>query len=121
MKQATDKKKVVKAYYSGFEKHNWNLVVSQLTKGFTFTSPNNDDHISFKEFEKRCWPTNSFIKKVNYLKMTESDNDIILLVEIITTDKKVVRNIDIFSFSRGRIKSVEVFFGLGAGYPGNKK
>jgi hypothetical protein len=120
MKQHIDKRKVVKAYYSGFEKHNWNLVVSQLAKSFTFTSPNNDDHISFEKFKERCWPTNSFIKKVNYIKMTESSNDLILLVEIITTDKKVVRNIDVFSFSRGKIKSVEVFFGLGAGYPGKK-
>ena|ERR1700756_5702501 len=120
MKEGTDKRKAVKAYYSGFEKHNWNLVVSQLAKDFTFTSPNNDDHISFKEFEKRCWPTNSFIKKVNYLKITESGNELILLVEIITTDKKVVRNIDVFTFSRGKIKSVEVFFGLGASYPVKK-
>lgn len=121
MTRSTEKEKVVKAYYSGFEKHDWNLVVSQLAEGFTFTSPNNDDHISFEEFEKRCWGTSKFIEKVNLIKMTESGDDLILLVEIITTDNKVVRNVDIFNFNAGKIKSVEVFFGLGEGYPGNKK
>ena len=119
--QNTEKEKVVKAYYSGFEKHDWNAVASQFADGFTFTSPNNDDHISVEKFKDKCWGTNRFFKKVNYIKMTESGSDLILLVEINTTDDKVVRNVDIFNFSAGKIKSIEVFFGAGEWYPGNKK
>ena len=37
--QGGENEKAVKAYYSGFETHNWNLVASQLAKGFTFTTP----------------------------------------------------------------------------------
>jgi SnoaL-like domain len=118
--QSTEKERVVKAYYSGFEKHDWNKVVSQFADGFTFTSPNNDDHISVVKFKEKCWPTNKFFKKVNFIKMTESGNDLFLLVEILTTDNKVVRNIDVYSFSStGKIKSIEVFFGAGSKYPGN--
>ena len=120
--QSKEKEKIVKAYYSGFEKHDWNVVASQLANDFTFTSPNNDDHISIEKFKEKCWDTNKFFKKVNYVKMGESDNDLFLLVEIITTENKVVRNIDVFSFSNtGKIKSIEVFFGTGAKYPGNIK
>lgn len=121
MKQTIKKEEIVKAYYRGFEKHDWKVVESQLAKGFTFTSPANDDHIPLAKFKKKCWPTNRFMKKVNFIKMTESGNELILLVEIITTDNKVVRNVDIFGFNRGKIKSMEVFFGLGEWYPGNKK
>ncbi|MEO6883029.1 MAG: nuclear transport factor 2 family protein [Bacteroidia bacterium] len=120
MNQLT-KEEIVKAYYSGFEKHEWNAVAELLADDFTFTSANNDDHISVDEFKKRCWGTSTFIKKVNHLKMTESGNDLILLVEIITTDNTVVRNVDIFTIAVGKIKSVEVFFGLGESFPGNKK
>ena len=93
-------------------------MASQFADGFTFTSPLND-HISVKEFKDSCWGTNKFFKKVNYLKMIESGNDLMLLVEIITTENKVVRNVDIFNFNSGKIKSIEVYFGRGSKYPGN--
>ena len=117
--QSTEKEKVVRAYYAGFEQHDWNVVASQLADGFTFTSPNNDDHIAVEKFKEKCWGTNKFFKKVNLIKMTESGNELFLLVEIRTTDNKVVRNVDVFSFTSTRkIKSIEVFFGAGSNYPG---
>jgi predicted SnoaL-like aldol condensation-catalyzing enzyme len=116
----TKNEKVVKAYYSGYENHNWNTVAAQLADGFTFTSPNNDNHIPLDKFKEKCWPTNKFCKKVNFIKMVESGNDVLLLVEINTTDNKVVRNVDFYKFKDGKIKSIEVFFGAGAKYPGNK-
>jgi hypothetical protein len=120
--QSTDKEKVVKAYYSGFERKDWNAVAAQFDDGFTFTSPNNDDHISVDKFKEKCWGTAKFIKKVNYIKMVENGDDLLLLVQIITVDDKVVRNVDVFSFgSTGKIKSIEVFFGAGSKYPGNKE
>ena len=119
--QNTEKEKVVKAYYSGFEKHDWNTVAAQFADGFTFTSPNNDDHISIEKFKEKCFSTNKFFKKVNFIKMTESGDDLFLLVEIITTDNNVVRNVDVFNFNAGKIKSIEVFFGAGSKYPGNKE
>ena len=118
--QGSEKEKVVEAYYSGFEKHNWDSVAAQLANGFTFTSPNNDDHITVEKFKAKCWGTNKFFRKVNYIKMMESGDDLFLLVEIITTDNKIIRNIDDFTFNNtGKIKSIEVFFGAGSKYPGN--
>lgn len=72
--QNTEKEKAVKAYYGGFADHDWKMVSDQFATGFTFTSPNNDDHISIEKFKEKCWPTNSFVKKVNFIKMSESGN-----------------------------------------------
>ena len=120
--QSTEKEKVVKAYYSGFEKNDWDAVTAQLADGFTFTSPNDDDHISLDKFKEKCWGTANFFKKVSYLKMAERGDDLMLLVQITTVDGKIVRNVDVFCFnSTGRIKSIEVFFGAGSKYPGNKE
>jgi hypothetical protein len=117
--QDTDKEKAVKAYYSGFETHDWNKASSEFADGFTFTTPIND-HISVKAFQDNCWPTNRFFKKVNYVKMVEQKDVLMLLVEINTTDSKVVRNVDVFTFTpNDKIKSIEVFFGTGSKYPGN--
>ena len=120
--QSTEKEKVVKAYYPGFERKDWNAVSAQFADGFTFPSPNNDDHISVDKFKEKCWGTAKFIKKVDYIKMVENGDGLMLLVQIITVDDKVVRNVDVFGFSStGKIKSIEVFFGAGSKYPGNKE
>lgn len=118
--QSTEKENAVKAYYSGFERKEWADVANQLAEDFTFTSPNNDDHISLKKFKDKCWATAKFIKKVNYIKMMEKGDDLMLQVQIITVDNKVIRNVDVFSFNNtGKIRSIEVFFGSGSKYPGN--
>ncbi len=120
--QGTEKEKVVRAYYSGFETKDWNAVAAQFADGFTFTSPNNDDHISVEDFKEKCWPTAKFFKKVNYITMAENGDDLMLLVQITTVDDKIVRNVDVYSFNKtGKIKSIEVFFGAGSKYPGNTK
>jgi hypothetical protein len=120
--QNTEKEKAVMAYYSGFENKDWNAVAAQLADGFTFTSPNHDDHIPVDSFKSKCWVTAKFVKKVNYIKWVENSTDLMLLVEINTTDGSVVRNVDDYTFnSTGKIKSIEVFFGAGSKYPGSKQ
>jgi hypothetical protein len=53
--------------------------------------------------------------------MAENDDYLMLLVQITTVDDKIVRNVDVYRFSStGKIKSIEVFFGAGSKYPGNK-
>jgi hypothetical protein len=120
--QSTEKEKVVRAYYSGFENKDWNAVAAQFADDFKFTSPNNDDHISIDRFKEKCWGTSKFFKKVNYIKTVEQGDVLMLLVEIITTDGNVVRNVDVYTFNpAGKIRSIEVFFGAGSKYPGNKE
>jgi hypothetical protein len=120
--QDTAKEKVVKAYYAGFENKDWNTTSGQMAEDFTFTSPVGDDHIPIAAFKEKCWPTSEFTKKVSFLKMAENGSELFLLVQINTTDNKIVRNVDIFTFnSAGKIKSHECFFGTGVGYPGRNK
>lgn len=119
--QDTIKEKAVKAYYKGFETKDWNMVVSQLADDFTFTSPANDnDHIPTPKFKEECWGTSKYMKSVKFIKMFEKGDELVLMVEITTTDNKFVRNMDVYDFnSAGKIKAVEVFFGAGIGYPGS--
>jgi hypothetical protein len=117
--QDTEKAKAVKAYYAGFENKDWTITSGQMADGFTFTSPAGDDHLDIAAFKEKCWPTSKFTKKVTFLKMVENRDELFLLVQINTTDNKIVRNVDIFTFnSLGKIKSHECFFGTGEGYPG---
>jgi hypothetical protein len=119
--QDTDKQKVVKAFYSGFEKHDWNTVAAQLAGDFTFSSAAGDNHIPIKEFKEKCWPTNKSFKKVRFVKWGDGGDKLFLIVEMTTTDHKLIRNVDVYSFKNGKMESMECYFGSGGGYPGSGK
>ena len=120
----TKQEAAVKAYYAGFVNKDWDMVASQLAPGFTFTTPANDnDHMPIAKFKAECWPTSKFMKAASFTKIFENAGELAVLVQMTTTDGKIVRNVDIYDFdSAGKIKAAEVFFGRGVGgfgYPGN--
>src|SRR5215469_8523275 len=48
----------VRKYYAAWETKDWHALDVLLADGFTFTSSNNDDHISKGVFKTRCWDPN---------------------------------------------------------------
>jgi hypothetical protein len=54
---------IIRNYYSGFETNDWNSVEKLLADGFTFTSPNDDDHIDKRIFKEKCWPQANWIER----------------------------------------------------------
>jgi len=111
--------KVIKTYFSGYEKKDWDIIASQLAEGFTFTSPNGDDHLTLARYKERCWPTNKFFKSIEFSKIVTDGNTAFAIYDITTTDNKLVHNVEYYTFSNGKIKSIECFFGAGIGFPGN--
>jgi hypothetical protein len=113
--------KIIRDYFLGYEKKDWNMVARQLTDDFTFTSPNHDDHISLAVYKERCWGTSQFFKKIEFSKIIVQGNCAFATYNITTTDNKTIRNTEYYTFNNGKIKSIECFFGPGAGYPGSTK
>jgi len=114
--------KVIKTYFSGYEKKDWSITSSQLADGFTFTSPAPDDHIPLAVYKEKCWPQSKFIKKFDLISVVQEGNHAFVLYNCTTTDGKVIRNAEYYTFSNGKIKTIECFFGgSGAGYPTNAR
>jgi hypothetical protein len=113
--------KVIKTWVSGFEKKDWNMASSQLADGFTFTSPAGDARISLAQFKEKCWPTSEFVNKVELKKISLDGGTAFVMYDIHTTDNKLVHNVEYYTFSNGKIKSIECFFGAGVNYPGSGK
>jgi len=111
--------KLIKTYFTGYEKKDWNMVASQLAEDFTFTSPNGDDHLTVAKYKEKCWGTSKFFKKIEFPKIVVDGNTAFAMYNITTTDDKVVHNVEYYTFSKGKIRSIECFFGTGIGYPGN--
>jgi hypothetical protein len=112
--------KIIKTYFSGYEKKDWNLVASQLAEDFTFTSPNGDDHLTLAKYKAKCWATGlKYFKTIEFQRIVADGNTAFAIYNITTTDNKNVHNVEYYTFSNGKIKSIETFFGTGMGYPGN--
>lgn len=115
-----DAEKIVNTYFSGYVKQDWNITASQLGDGFTFSSPAGDDHIPITVYKERCFPNSKYFKKFNFLKIMVDRNTAMIIYEITTTNDKIIRNAEYWTFNNGKIKSIECFFGgTGAGYPSN--
>jgi ketosteroid isomerase-like protein len=112
--------KAVKAYYTAFEKKDWNLMQGILADGFTFSSPI-DDHISLKVFKEKCWPNAYKIKRCELDKIVVSGNSAFVIYNGWTTDGKLFRNSDYFKLKDGKIIAYECFFGPGINYPNSGK
>jgi|ERR1700722_508459 len=110
--------KVVKAFFTAFEKKNWNSLQQIFADGFTFSSPL-DDHISVKKFKERCWPNAYKIKRFDVDKVVINGDDVVVITNGWTTTGKLFRNCDHFKLKDGKITSDECFFGPGINYPNN--
>ncbi|MBB6108640.1 SnoaL-like domain-containing protein [Mucilaginibacter lappiensis] len=109
--------KVIRDYFNGWQRKKWESVESILTDKFTFTSPNDDDHININNYKEKCWPESDKIDKYNLEKIIEVGNEAFVRYQCWTTDGKSFRNTEYFRLSNGKIEEIEVFFGAGQGFP----
>ena len=112
--------RTIRAYYTAFEKKDWNLMRQILADGFTFSSPL-DDHITVKAFEERCWPNAYKIKRFDLEKLVVNGDEAFVISNGWTTDGKLFRNSEYFRLKDGKIKEYECFFGRGISYPNSGK
>jgi ketosteroid isomerase-like protein len=112
------KEQLIRTYYSGYEKKDWNVSGGVLSDSFTFTSPNNDDHISKSVFKERCFLSQlDFIKQFE-LEMILARGDEAFVKYICRTTKGTsFRNVEYFHFADGKITAIEAYFGGNLGYP----
>ncbi|MDQ2835716.1 MAG: nuclear transport factor 2 family protein [Acidobacteriota bacterium] len=114
------KEEMVRAYYSGWETKQWSTVESLLADDFTFTSPNDDDHINKSDFKERCWPAAVRIETIELeCVIMHGDNGFAKYL-LTTTDKKSFRNTEYFKFKDDKVHDIEVYFGGKRGYPGQQ-
>lgn len=113
---------IIKGYFSGWEKKNWDVVAAHLAEGFTFTSPAPDDHLPADRFKAKCWNQAAHIRRFEFPCIIGDGNSAFAIVHVVTQDNRVLRNTEYFTFQDGKIKSIEVFFGgSGLGFPTNQK
>jgi predicted SnoaL-like aldol condensation-catalyzing enzyme len=105
-----------KSYYRAYERHDPDFVAGELADGFTFTSPF-DDHIGREEYFRRCWPKEPLHQSFDFVAVAQDGDRVLVVYECTMRRPNAVhpgmrfRNAEMLTFERGRLKSVEVFFG----------
>ena len=111
--------KVIREYYTAYEKKDWHMLELILADGFTFTSPAGDDHINLKLYKERCWPNAKNTKRFDLEKIVVSGDEVFVTYNGWTNDGRLFRNTERFKLREGKIVANECFFGTGVSFPNN--
>jgi ketosteroid isomerase-like protein len=112
--------KVVREYYTAYEKKDWHIMERILADEFTFSSPAGDDHIQLKVYKARCWPNSENTKKFDLEKVVVVGDDAYVTYNGWTNDSRLFRNTERFRLRDGKIVENECFFGTGVNFPNNQ-
>ena len=109
---------VVRAWYKAWDQKDWDKASAVSADDFTFTSPNDDDHISKAVFKKRCWDTQiAFIKSFDLELVMAQGDDVLVKYTCQTMNGKSFSNVEYFRVHENRIASLRCFFGGKMTYP----
>ena len=102
---------LIRGYLAIYKSADRTAIERLLTDDFTFTSPY-DDHINRAAYFERCWPLAGTFEYHDLKKIFMEGNECLVLDEGAAKNGKVFRNAEFFRIEGGRIRPVEVFFGL---------
>jgi ketosteroid isomerase-like protein len=108
----------IRKYYAAWEKRDWHPIDILLADNFTFTSANNDDHISKSTFKTRCWQSQiDFIEGFDLEQVIGNGNEAFVLYVGRTKNGKTFRNVEHLRLREHKVEAIECYFGAPASFP----
>ncbi|RJF91472.1 DUF4440 domain-containing protein [Sphingomonas cavernae] len=104
----------VRASFESYVTEDRARIEALLHPDFTFTSPY-DDHIDRATYFERCWLNAGTFEKLDLIEVQPAGAGCFVFYEGRSRAGNAFRNTEYFTFEDGRIRSVEVFFGLAPG------
>jgi len=102
----------IRKYYAAWEQRDWRPLDILLADNFTFTSANNDDHISKSAFKTRCWESQiDLIERFVLKRMIADGNDAFVMYVCRTKNGKTFRNVEYFRLRDDKVEAIECYFG----------
>ena len=108
---------IVRRYYKAWEKKDWTPFDALLADNFTFTSANNDDHISKRTFKTRCWDSQiDFIDHFELEQLFMQGDKAFVKYLCRTKNGKSFRNVEYVQVRKDQIASIECYFGAASSF-----
>lgn len=109
---STTNEEIVRRFYKAWEQTGWGPFDVLLSDNFTFTSPNNDDHISKSDYKTRCWESQvDFIERFDLERIIVSGNEGFVKYVCHTKNGKSFRNVEYVRLRDEKLESIECYFG----------
>jgi ketosteroid isomerase-like protein len=109
---------IVRRFYKAWEKQDWGPFDVLLADNFTFTSANDDDHISKSAFKSNCWESQkNFIHHFDIERLFAQGNEAFLKYLCHTTNGKTFRNVEYVRVREEQIEAIECYFGARSSFP----
>jgi SnoaL-like domain len=108
----------IRKWYAAWEQKDWHPVDVLLADDFTFTSANNDDHISKSVFKTRCWESQiNFIERFDLQRVFGSGNEALVMYVCHTKNGKTFRNVEYIRLGNDKLEAIECYFGAQSSFP----
>ena len=101
---------LTKGLYEAFMSGDRKFYEEHLSDDFIFSSPV-DVGLDKDGYFNRCWLGAGKGGKINYIRLIESDNEVVVTYESTSSDGKKGRNTEIIGFKDNKVSSIEVYFG----------
>lgn len=109
---------IVRRYYKAWEQKDWSPIDALLAENFTFTSANDDDHISKSAFKKGCWETQiDFIDHFEIERLFGQDHEAFVKYLCRTKNGKSFRNVEYVRVANDQVEAIECYFGGHSTFP----
>jgi ketosteroid isomerase-like protein len=109
---------LIRKWYAAWEKKDWGPLDRMLADNFTFSSANNDDHISKSTFKTRCWESQiDFIRLFDLERVSTGPDDAFVKYLCHTRNGKSFRNVEYLRIKNGKLESIECYFGAQSSFP----
>jgi ketosteroid isomerase-like protein len=107
---AKDRLQVVRDIYGAYESGDRDAVEALLSDDFTFYSPA-DVGIDRARYFERCWPNSELLEDFAFVRLIETDDEVLVTYEGTRTDGSRFRNTEVLTFEGEKICKAEVYFG----------
>lgn len=107
---SSDRAQQATGLYRAFADGDRGFVERLLADEFTFSSPL-DVGLDRAGYFERCWPGAGREQRFDFLRLVESDDEVIVTYEMTTADGSRGRNTEILTFNGDEITRAEVYFG----------
>ena len=105
-----DRLRLARDAYGAYESGDRSVIEGLLSDDFTFYSPA-DVGIDRARYFERCWPNAELIDALEFKRLVESGDEVIVTYESKRTDGRRFRNTEVLTFASDEISRVEVYFG----------
>lgn len=106
----SDVSKLVRMYFTAYEKKDKRILEELLSEDFQFNSPV-DDQLNKEIYMQKCWPSSKYIQAYNIQNLLVEGNEAVIRYDCRLTSGKSFRNMEYFKIHRGKIERIDVYFG----------